>query len=580
MAPLFSLLVLALSALLAAGKLPDGGNEGVPQYHRFIIVGAGPGGLQLARYLESASRDFLVLEKSAISGSFFASYPRFRQLISINKRFSGFDNLDAAMRHDWNSLLSDDSHAFNPTYSSSDPDYRFSDIPKGLLFRDFADSYYPEADKLVAYLNHWASHHGLDKKIRHNSTVLRVSPIADGGSDKRRFRLSTADGAVFECSYLIWAAGLQQTVASDSVSVEQAISKGLVHTYSSVPTDLALYRNKSVLILGRGNAAFELANNFLEVTSRVHLVGRAPRRVKLAVETHYPGDVRSIHSHLLETYLLKSLDGMAEGLLGDLRIAKNETSGRIIAEDQYEPCRKDKYGRDSTECSLFRSEYDFVVSCTGWMLDTSPFDKSIRPLFHSNKKHPLLTPAFESVNVPGLFFAGTLMHGRDHKKSSGGFIHGFRYLVRALYRHLEETERSKSSSATAVVPAHPGWPRRSLNGLREIAEALLWRMNNAAGPYQMFSGGLADLVLLSPSSFPEAAADAADAAAGAASASCKNMSASAPWVSVGVRAAGDEPWGFLRSGADQPASVQRCQYVACSAFPSDGASALDRKSVV
>lgn len=60
------------------------------------------------------------------------------------------------------------------------------------------------------------------------------------------------------------------------------------------------------------NAAFEFANNILEVAAFVHLVGRDSGRIRLSWETHYPGDVRSIHSHLLETYLLKSQDAMAE----------------------------------------------------------------------------------------------------------------------------------------------------------------------------------------------------------------------------------------------------------------------------
>jgi ribulose 1,5-bisphosphate synthetase/thiazole synthase len=51
------------------------------EYHKYIIVGAGPGGLQLGHYLESAGRDYLVLEQSDTAASFFVKYPRWRQLI-------------------------------------------------------------------------------------------------------------------------------------------------------------------------------------------------------------------------------------------------------------------------------------------------------------------------------------------------------------------------------------------------------------------------------------------------------------------------------------------------------------------
>lgn len=43
-----------------------------------------------------------------VLGNFFARYPRHRKLISINKRNTGRTNKEFNMRHDWNSLLSDD----------------------------------------------------------------------------------------------------------------------------------------------------------------------------------------------------------------------------------------------------------------------------------------------------------------------------------------------------------------------------------------------------------------------------------------------------------------------------------------
>lgn len=54
---------------------------------KYIIVGAGPAGLQLGYFMDRASRDYLILEKTAAPGASFKLYPRHRQLISINKRF-------------------------------------------------------------------------------------------------------------------------------------------------------------------------------------------------------------------------------------------------------------------------------------------------------------------------------------------------------------------------------------------------------------------------------------------------------------------------------------------------------------
>jgi hypothetical protein len=43
----------------------------------------------MAHYLASAGRDYVVLESASSAASFFGRYPRFRQLISINKPYTG-----------------------------------------------------------------------------------------------------------------------------------------------------------------------------------------------------------------------------------------------------------------------------------------------------------------------------------------------------------------------------------------------------------------------------------------------------------------------------------------------------------
>lgn len=48
-----------------------------------------PGGLQLGHLMNNAGRDYIILEKDASAGTFFATHPRHRKLISLNKRFTG-----------------------------------------------------------------------------------------------------------------------------------------------------------------------------------------------------------------------------------------------------------------------------------------------------------------------------------------------------------------------------------------------------------------------------------------------------------------------------------------------------------
>jgi len=74
------------------------------QHHEYIILGGGAAGVQLGYYFEKSERDYLVLERGDHVGSFFEVFPRHRQLISINKRFTGSNDPEFKMRHDWNSL--------------------------------------------------------------------------------------------------------------------------------------------------------------------------------------------------------------------------------------------------------------------------------------------------------------------------------------------------------------------------------------------------------------------------------------------------------------------------------------------
>ena len=98
---------------VAATLLASAADGAAAQQHDICIVGGGAGGLQLGQMLLNAERDFVLLEREAAAGSFYARFPVHRKLISLNKRNTGRDNEEFNMRHDWNSLLDTDSeHLF------------------------------------------------------------------------------------------------------------------------------------------------------------------------------------------------------------------------------------------------------------------------------------------------------------------------------------------------------------------------------------------------------------------------------------------------------------------------------------
>ena len=96
------LAVVAWCAILKRAAAP------AAESHDYCILGAGPGGLQVGQLMLNRGWDYVMLERKPSAGSFFDRYPVHRQLISLNKRFTGRKDHEFNLRHDWNSLLEND----------------------------------------------------------------------------------------------------------------------------------------------------------------------------------------------------------------------------------------------------------------------------------------------------------------------------------------------------------------------------------------------------------------------------------------------------------------------------------------
>ncbi|MFB8206319.1 NAD(P)-binding domain-containing protein [Streptomyces sp. NPDC056010] len=398
----------------------------------YLIVGAGPAGLQLAALLERDGRDYVVLERGTGPGTSFTRYPRHRQLISINKVNTGFTDPELNLRMDWNSLLSDDPE---------------------LLFTRYSERYFPPADDLVRYLADFAARTGV--RVEYGVEVVRVSR-KDGV-----FTVADGEGRSWQGRRLVMATGISRMYVPPVPGIE------LAERYDTFDTTPASFTNQRVLVIGKGNSAFETADGLTEKAAVIHLVG--PHSVKLAWKTHYLGHLRAVNNNFLDTYQLKSQNAVLDGTVES--IEKSQNGGfRVLL----------RYAR-TTE-PLRELHYDRVIVCTGFRFDASPFDVSCRPALAINDRFPEQTSSFESVNVPDLYFAGTLMQQRDFKKSTNGFIHGFRYAVRALHRILDARHLDTP------------WPARELPATPEaVADAVIARVNRSSALWQQF-GFLGDVV--------------------------------------------------------------------------------------
>ena len=112
--------------------------------------------------------------------------------------------------------------------------------------------------------------------------------------------------------------------------------------------------------------------------------------------------------------------------------------------------------------------------------------RSDDPVFKQrSKKYPLLDGGYQSVNVPGLYFAGTIAHGKDWRKAAGGFIHGFRYTIQALHRVLELENEGEAWPSTDIAIGTPKGMKPSLiSPLLPMLQLIKQRVNEASSYYR------------------------------------------------------------------------------------------------
>ncbi|MFV2018971.1 NAD(P)-binding domain-containing protein [Micromonospora sp. LOL_023] len=358
----------------------------LPTHHRYLIVGAGPAGLQLSYYLQQAGSDYLTLERAQTPGGFFRRFPRHRGLISLNKVYTTSADPEIRLRWDWNSLLHE---------------------PFELPFSDYSRDYYPSADDMVRYLGDFARRQGL--AVRYGIGVDRVDKI-DG-----RFVVSAGD-QTYTCECLIVATGWGRPHLPDVTGIEHAVG------YEAMSTDPADYAGHRVLILGKGNSAFETASAILGHASMVHLA--SPRPMRLAWNTKHPGDVRGHHGAVMDSYQFKTLHSVLDCVIDEIK----PVDGRYQVHLTYTHA-------DGETATM---EYESVLRCTGFAMDTSIFGGGARPTMVPSGRMPATRSDWQSVDVDGLYFAGTIAQDRDFKKASSAFIDGFRYNLRTLAALLRE----------------------------------------------------------------------------------------------------------------------------------------------
>lgn len=341
----------------------------------YLIIGAGGSGIQTALLLDKYGYSYNVLEAKDNIGSFWASFPRFRELISVNKWVR---NETQRLRFDWHSMLE-------------------APVQMG----DVTEDYFPQGSDYQLYMKRVAEEANL--KVEFGVDVASLATdntpcvtLVDGSQRCAKHRVFVGTGLREKPEPYLRALG------------------GI--PYSNMTREMAYHRR--VCILGNGNSAFEVAQNVVGVADRVVLYGRHPHR--FSAVTRYTGDVRIKFAQALENFHGKLLDTVDHFTK---RPVLNALERRLLP-NQVENVR------DMLEAASYVHQFDCetLVLATGF--------RSHVPGIELKGRFPPTKDWYAWGKNPKIHFVGWLMHEADFRKGSGGFFSGFRYLIRNLVHHI------------------------------------------------------------------------------------------------------------------------------------------------
>ncbi|MBI3750902.1 MAG: NAD(P)-binding domain-containing protein [Chloroflexi bacterium] len=369
-----------------------------PGEYPVVVVGSGPGALQVSYELSRFGIEHAVISADAGPGGMFRKWPFFQRLLSWTKPYAPAERTSRAFeRWDWNSLL------------AREPELR------GLQL-EFMDgtSDFPSRPDMERNLTAFAERAGIKVRYGCRWQATRREETAAGD----RFVLETTEGE-YRCRFAIFAVGVAEPYSPTVPGIELA-----VHYADTRAAET--YAGKRLFIIGKQNSGFELASGLLQWASRISLSSPSP--AKTSIETHTLVGVRARYVQPFEDAALGGgVDILAASLKG---ISKVPGGLRVDLE------RSD----NAMPMSL---EADEVISATGFtcpLLDLP----SIGVATFGQSKLPAQTEYWESATVPGIYFAGTITQGSSGLKKHGipsnsGAVHGHRYNGRLLVAHLAET---------------------------------------------------------------------------------------------------------------------------------------------
>ncbi len=361
-----------------------------PGDYDVVVVGSGPGGLQTSYWLRRLGIRHAVLSRDEQPGGMFQHFPIFQRLITWTKPDAPVERTSREYEwYDHNSLLAEepDLKALVPALMD-----RAFDLPSRAEMEAGLVAFAGRAKLEVRYGCTWES-------TRH---------------EEGQVALVTSDGE-YRCRAVVFAVGVTEPW--------WASVPGLEHAPHYVDTqEPQRYAGRNVFVVGKRNSGFEVAQGILPWARSIVL--GSPRPVQTDALALSGLRVRYLHPY----------DEYARGGPGtyvlDVSIERVERSGdgfRVVA-------------RGTTWDGTLEFEVDDVIAATGFQTPLGDLPQ-LGLVTVAEGRIPALTPFWESVSLPGVFFAGNASQGARGigKRGAGASstsVNGFRYNARVLARDL------------------------------------------------------------------------------------------------------------------------------------------------
>lgn len=358
-----------------------------PGDYKVVVVGTGPGGLQLSRELTRIGVRHALISEDEGPGGMFRRFPLFHRLNTSSRRFAVVPRDSMAFyRYDWNSLVSEA------------PEQR-------ALVPEFMDGlhYFPRRSEMADALAAFADRAGVEARYDCRWESTRQE---DG-----RFVLGTTDGE-YSCAIAVFAIGMSEPWRPPTPGLE------LVPHYDDLRgRDAESFQGKRVFIVGKRNSAFEIADELLPWAAQIVL--GSPHHVRPSIVTGVPTPPRARYLEVFEDHCFGGGSFVVDCAIE--LIERTADGWRVHAEGTTEP-------------GSMVFDVDEVIATTGFGTPLGDLRELGVTTFYKDRL-PTQTPFWESTTVPGIFFAGAATQGQVGLRKYGfpngsASVGGFRYNAR------------------------------------------------------------------------------------------------------------------------------------------------------